>query len=266
MPEIFRMHPVGALFSDSWRTYKQRFWVLIKIALIPALFLALGSIASSRGFPATIFGFLFSATGGVLAVFASIAIVIALEHKTDFNDSYRKSVPLFWPYIWVSILSALAMLGGFVMLIVPGIILAVALSFSKFIVILENRRGLDALAQSRAYVKGYWWATLGRCLLLALCCAAVILLVVYLPVALFAGKIVGWLLYGIAMLLVTPFALVYTYKIYKNLVALKPEVASGHAVHGKKFPGCERGRWRGGADCVHRRLHHPAPEIPHPPK
>ncbi len=235
MPETSKMHPIGTLFSSSWQLYKERFRILIKIALIPALLILLGSIIMQAGSPTALIGLLFSIAGGILAVFASIAAIIALDQKTDFDESYRRSVPLFWPFIWISILTALATLGGFVMLIVPGIILAVALTFSKYLIILENRRGLDALTQSRAYVKGYWWASLGRFILLLLCFGAV-MLVVYLPAILILGKVVGGLVYAILLLLITPFSSVYLYEVYKNLVALKPEVRAGAApTEGKTF-------------------------------
>jgi hypothetical protein len=228
------MDPISALFSASWRTYKERFTVLIKIALIPALFLALGTILVSRGFPASVFGSLFNLAGGILTIFASIAAILSLEQKTDFNGSYRKSVSFFWPFLWVSILSGLAVIGGFIMLIVPGIILSIALGFSRFIVIVENRRGLNVLTQSRAYAKGYWWAILGRYVLLGLCFAAV-MLVIDLPITLLLGKVTGALIYAILLLFITPFSFVYLYNIYKNLAALKPEVAASQATTGKKF-------------------------------
>jgi hypothetical protein len=234
MPETSKMYPVGTLFSSSWQKYKEQFGVLVKIALIPALFIALGSIIAQAGFPAAIFGGLFSITGWILTIFASIAVVITLEHKTDFDESYRRSKALFWPYLWVSILGGLATIGGFVMLIVPGIILSIALGFSKFIIVLENRRGLDALTQSRAYVKGYWWATLGRYILLGLVFAAA-MLVIYLPAALIFGKIFGALIYAVLLLLLTPFSFAYLYQIYKNLTALKPEVHASQAAAGKTF-------------------------------
>ncbi len=78
------------------------------------------------------------------------------------------------------------------MLIVPGIILSLALIFSSFALVLENRRGLDALMQSRAYAKGYWWAIFGRYLLFGLCFGAAIL-AIYLPALLIFGKIIGGL-------------------------------------------------------------------------
>ena len=49
-----------------------------------------------------------------------------------------------------------------VMLIIPGIWLAFALVLRPYTLVLEKRKGIDALRQSKDYIKGYWWAVLGR--------------------------------------------------------------------------------------------------------
>ncbi len=53
---------------------------------------------------------------------------------------------------------------GFILLIVPGIILAVRLSFVPFLVIDEGRGPVEALIESWSRTSGYSWTILGAAL------------------------------------------------------------------------------------------------------
>jgi hypothetical protein len=65
-------------------------------------------------------------------------------------------------YIWTVILQGLLIGLGFICLIVPGVILAVWFSQTRFVFVNENLSGMAALRRSREYVKGYWWQVVGR--------------------------------------------------------------------------------------------------------
>ncbi len=67
--------------------------------------------------------------------------------------------------LWVTVLSILLTVLGFVLLIVPGVYLAVALSVVVPVLMLEDRKGRKALGRSRELVKGRWWPTFGVFLL-----------------------------------------------------------------------------------------------------
>jgi hypothetical protein len=51
------------------------------------------------------------------------------------------------------------LIGGLLLLIVPAFIFAVWFSFTQFIVILEGKRGAQALQASREFVTGKFWKT-----------------------------------------------------------------------------------------------------------
>jgi hypothetical protein len=53
---------------------------------------------------------------------ASVQAINASEDKPDLSALLQKSWPLVLPYLLVAILVALAVLGGLILLIVPGII------------------------------------------------------------------------------------------------------------------------------------------------
>jgi len=77
----------------------------------------------------------------------------------------------------------LVIIGGFILLIVPGIIIAVLLSFSGTAFMLEDKRGPSALSRSKQLVRGNWWYVLG----ISLGCALLYALAIYLPFAILVG-------------------------------------------------------------------------------
>ena len=59
------------------------------------------------------------------------------------------------------VIAAIGIAAGFVLLVIPGIYLAVRLFFVPQTVVIERARGLDALRASSDIVRGFWWRTFG---------------------------------------------------------------------------------------------------------
>lgn len=76
-------------------------------------------------------------------------------------EALRKGGRFLAPCLWANLLSGLIIFGMTLLLIVPGIVWAVYYSFVTFLVVLKGRRGGDALAASKALVKGDWWRVFG---------------------------------------------------------------------------------------------------------
>ncbi len=73
----------------------------------------------------------------------------------DAEASYRYGFKRLGSVLLVSLLVGLAVLGGFILLIIPGIIFLVFLSVSIPALVVENRRGTDAMSRSWNLVKGH---------------------------------------------------------------------------------------------------------------
>lgn len=231
------MDPLGILFANAWQRFKARFWVLIWIFFIPGVFLVAGQLLSSRagaGAGAQAAGGILSFIGTIISIMASLAIINALAHGTDFAGSYRVGLKLFWAALWISILNVVAVVGGLALLIVPGIILGVTLMFSNYALVIEDKRGLSALMQSRAYVKGYWWAIVGRAVLVTLIFFAALILI-YAPSLLLLGQAIGSVVYLVLLLCFTAFSTSYMYEIYENLRRLKPGMTEETLKKGGRF-------------------------------
>jgi hypothetical protein len=115
-------------------------------------------------------------------------------------------------------LTGLVTILGFIALIVPGIIFAVWFSFGYFVLVFEDKRGVDALKTSKSYVKGKWWAVLGRFLFIGFILLLVSIFTEIATAVLETGlenvarSIIGFILNAI----ITPISIAYIYLLYKD--------------------------------------------------
>jgi hypothetical protein len=224
-----KLDPIGVLFSNAWRRLRERFAVVALIFLVPLVLVDIGQLLLFKGGASAVtLGVIIRILSDVVSVFSTLALISAFGKGTDFGASYQAGIKLFWAWIWLAILAGLAVVGGLVMLIIPGIMLAVQLSFASYAFVLEGKRGMAALTQSREYIKGYWWAFFGRNLLLILCLAAA-MAILFAPATLLLGPIGGGIMYGAILLVFVPFSVAYQYEIYENLRRLKPDASQAAA-------------------------------------
>jgi hypothetical protein len=228
------LHSIGSLFSDSWKLYKERWQVLVEIVLLPTLVVVLGYVLLYLGSPFSILGGLIVFIGYIIFVFSMLPLIFSLHHTAGVDASYKATIGWFWPFVWVTILEILAVMGGSIMLIIPGIWLAIALMLVTYVFVIEHRRGVDALRQSKDYIKGYWWAILGRVLLLGLIFLAATI-IIEIPVMIIAGNAARVLVTMALTLFFVPFSAIYHYVIFENLRALKPELAGAQTKKGTAF-------------------------------
>lgn len=74
-----------------------------------------------------------------------------------------------WPWMILTlIIYVMVMVLGLILLLVPGVVLAVSLMFSMFGVVLEGQKAVEALNASHNLVWGHWWRTLGMLALIYL--------------------------------------------------------------------------------------------------
>lgn len=96
-------------------------------------------------------------------------IKLALAHNPK-EEGYIATHPhLGWslvlPLLWVNILTGIAVLGGGIMFVIPGVWIFFSLLFAGFALVDKNLRGLQALEASFALVRRRWWPVVGRSVL-----------------------------------------------------------------------------------------------------
>ncbi len=94
-------------------------------------------------------------------------IAAASRGQTEgFQEEWRKALKAWLWMFLAAIVYILAVALGVLLLIVPGLILAVSLMFAQFSVVLEGRGPIQALNRSHNLVWGHWWRTLGLLVLM----------------------------------------------------------------------------------------------------
>jgi len=145
----------------GWQTTKTNFKFLIKIILIIMAAYILTSWVSNALEDAPVLNVVASILFWVLHIVLDIGLVkIALkltaDQKPELEDLYNH-YPLFWKYLGGAILSGLIILGGLILLIVPGIYFAVKLQFVTYLIIDQGLGPIDAIKKSWEITGGNFW-------------------------------------------------------------------------------------------------------------
>ena len=150
----------------GWNTMKANFWFFFGILVtafavnwIPYLF-AIVLQRSSSGL-AVLF-YIASFVVGVIVNIGLIRIVLKFcdDQKPEFNDLFRFK-GFFWRYVGASLLMALVVGVGMLLLVVPGIIWAIMFQFGLWLVVDKNLRIMDAFDRSGKLTKTVRWKLLG---------------------------------------------------------------------------------------------------------
>ncbi len=166
------------LVSEGWYLYIKnwrKFLPYLTILFVPTVILSLLGISSlylsvylpQSSLPSNLIIIAVSAASFVLNIWASIALTKALSAQlmgrpVEWKESFTTSNYLIWPVIYTSILMFLIVMGGFLLLIIPGIIFSVWYNFYFYSLVIENKKGLAALNNSKSLVVGRWWPIIWR--------------------------------------------------------------------------------------------------------
>ncbi len=161
------------LVVDSWSSFTKNWNTTIKTSVLflyAGLITFVGALLTRSSDSLAALNVLVSLGAGALTVWASVRLlmlVLRLEDKKKpqtAQEEGKMGWQLFLPYLWVSILSGLVVFGASLLLILPGIYFGVALSMTDLFLVDKGERGTQALAASRALVKGRWWDVAWRLL------------------------------------------------------------------------------------------------------
>jgi hypothetical protein len=156
------------------------------------------------------------------AAFARATSDVYMGGKPTIGGVYRFAFSRTHSILWVSLLSGLAVVGGLILLIVPGILFAIRFTFGSIVVAVEGARGTSAMRRSWRLAKGHFWKILGT-LFLAGLLAGVIASVLSLPFTV-AGVAMGssgwflrWIGASIAAVITRPFSAMVGVLLYFDM-------------------------------------------------
>jgi len=100
----------------------------------------------------------------LVSVWLSGAIIFTVVSKSKVKlvEALSKGWKHFVPVLWIVLIIKFVTAGGFVFMLIPGVFLSVALSFSLYVHFAENVNGIAAVIRSYDLVKGHWWGVFGR--------------------------------------------------------------------------------------------------------
>ena len=217
---------IGELLSAALQLYRRHWRTLMAIAavvVVPLTLLQYGighwvrshgqqmddQVVVSTSFWAVASASLLAALAGLLlyqVLTGAITRTIATEvtgQDLGVEQSYRFGFARLGPILVVSILVGLATLLGLIVFIIPGIYIAVRLAVSTQALIVEDKRGTEAMRRSWELVGGHWWHA-AFTLLVAGLLTGVVNAVITAP---FGAS--AWLVQGIAAAVATTVTLPY---------------------------------------------------------
>jgi hypothetical protein len=243
-PLPLRQMGIGEILDAAIKLYRaewKKLMAIVAIVLVPVAFIEAfatrtlpGPLTEEPAFPTEdlLGGFIASAIITVItllfinpfltAAVARAASNIYLGDSVAVGSTYRFALTKIHSILWISLLTLLAGLLGFILLVIPGIIAFVRLTFGSTVLVVEGLKGSKALGRSWRLAKGHFWRLFGV-LLLANIMAGVVASILAIPGSL-AGSAVGsqgWPLTALgdslASVLTTPFTTLITVLLYFDL-------------------------------------------------
>lgn len=187
-PTAFRPRGVGEILTAAFQLYG-RHWqnliTLVAVVVVPLSVIQyfLSDQLIRKGFENDTLtnGVTVTTTSAVGALFAGLVVAIIsiaiwgvltsaitlaavgtfLGRDMDIGASYRFGLARFGSVLLIVFLMALAIIGGFILLVIPGFIVLTRLSCAVPTLVVEGKRGRTALSRSWNLVKGRGWPVFG---------------------------------------------------------------------------------------------------------
>jgi uncharacterized membrane protein len=161
----------------GWETFKRRPWFFVGSAFVILLISGvvngftsgIDAAINGSGEDPSILGSVINLALGTLVNMGATAFYLAAHDNPKTVDLSSLWHPRpFWKFLGASILLAIAVIVGFLLLIVPGIIFGLMFMFTTFIVIERELGPIDAMNESNRMTRGHKWQLFGFVLLLLL--------------------------------------------------------------------------------------------------
>ncbi|MEX2416784.1 MAG: glycerophosphoryl diester phosphodiesterase membrane domain-containing protein [Actinomycetota bacterium] len=238
--EALRPRGIGDILSAAFEIYKRNWQALVTMVAIVAIPVSLiqyyiirelvltertiliteaGEVQVTSGFYRSLGAsalanlFVLIMTYVLLAAITKAAADDIVGRTPSVGESYRFGFNKFFSVLWISILAGLIVAGGLILLIIPGIIFAVKLTTAIPSLVVENKRGTQAIGRSWNLTKGHFWHVLGAVVVSAIL-TGVVSAIISGP---FSGWFLGGLFSGIAMSITMPFSSLVLVLLYTDL-------------------------------------------------
>jgi hypothetical protein len=238
------MNPLSGVLGEAWELYKRYAAHFLPIAfviyLVVAVVTALLSLAGT-------FGVL---VGGIFGVFGSFLVTAALVKAVqdvrdgrvdlDLRSTVRAALPFVGAVALASILAAIGIGIGLLLLIVPGLILLTFWSLIVPWIVVGGSGAMDSFSRSWRTVSGYFWNVFGTYVVafLILIAAEIVISLILVFLSPFPRSLLSNVISGT---LVSPFTALVVTLVYYRLTAAHGETADPAAPGGAGGPATDGG-------------------------
>jgi hypothetical protein len=149
-------------------------------------------------------------------------VAFHLGESPSAGEIIEQALSLVGRMLAVILLMTLAIVGGLILLVIPGLIFVIRFSVSPSAAVVEGVRGSDALRRSWELTKGHFWRIVGITVVAGVL-AAVVSSLIAIPAAVIANNMDsgGWVVRAVGsslgQLVTTPFVLMVGVLIYLDL-------------------------------------------------
>jgi hypothetical protein len=149
---------ISEALKYGWTNTKENFGLLIGVLLFSIAVAIIASIPSVFVDPGSLQSILLNFASGLVdyaltMCFIGICLKITDEGSARFGDLFEP-LPLFLNFACATILSGIAVMIGFMLLIIPGIFVSMMLFFVPYVVVDEKGGILQSLTRSMELTKG----------------------------------------------------------------------------------------------------------------
>ena len=175
---------IGEILSTALQLYRRHWRTLLAITAVVVVPLTLlqyllgdqvrtqgeevanGVVIETASWAVGIAGLVAALAGILMYLVLTGAITRAVAAEVVGQDpsveqSYRFGFHRLGSVLLVSVLVGLAIIGGLILFIIPGIYIGIRLCVSIEALVVEGRRGTEAMGRSWGLVGGHWWHAFG---------------------------------------------------------------------------------------------------------
>jgi hypothetical protein len=219
---------VGGTLREVFETYRDQAGVLLPVAFWLFLIVAIvnGLVGSNLAlFPVVIIISTIVATLYEGMVVGLVRDVQDGRRDSSVGDLVNSAVPVLLPLIAVGILAGIGIGIGFLLLIVPGLILLTIWAVVAPAVVVERAGVIDAFRRSRELVRGNGWQVFGVIIVAFLIAAVAGFILNAIAVSIADGPIIRIVFSALASTLTAPITALVAAVLYFRLLGIERSAA-----------------------------------------